>query len=149
MDAGERQAMMTSMMEQIFGGMCAAEKRDMLAAMTDKMTEGVDMAEMMPKMMTGTMSGGAGGGPGTSPSMMAGMAAGGGVPPMGQMPELMLRTMRPQCIGMMLPAIDPDMRGEVGAAILSAIVEKGSAGLSDHQMRSFLKSLDDVLNPPS
>jgi hypothetical protein len=48
---------------------------------------------------------------------------------------------------MMLPAIDPDKRGEVAAANLAAIVEKGSIGMSDEPKRSFLKALDDVLHP--
>jgi hypothetical protein len=65
---------------------------------------------------------------------------------MSQMPELMLKSMMPHCIGMMLPAIDPDKRGEVAAALLSAIVDKGSVGMSDQQMRSFVDALDEVLD---
>ena len=64
MDKDERQAMMKSMMEQCFGGMGADEKKEMCATMMGKMTEGLDMKEMMPKMMMGMMSGCAGGGPG-------------------------------------------------------------------------------------
>jgi hypothetical protein len=41
-----------------------------------------------------------------------------------------------QRIGMMLPAIDRDKRGEVAAAILLAIVEEGLVGSSDQQMRA-------------
>jgi Na+/citrate or Na+/malate symporter len=147
MNEGERQAMMQTMMEQFFGGMGADEKKEMCATMMGKMTEGLDMKEMMPKMMMGMMSGGAGDGPGKMQDMMHKMMQGGHEQQMSQMPEMMLKTMMPHCIGMMLPAIDPDKRGEVAAAILSVIVEKGSVGLSDHQMRSFLKALDEVLNP--
>jgi len=147
--AGDRRAMMQSMMEQFFGGMGADEKKEMFATMMGKMTEGLDMKEMMPKMMMGMMSGGAGGGPGKMHDMMSGMMQGGAEQHMAQMPEMMLTSMMPHCIGMMLPSIDPDRRGEVAAPILSAIVEKGSIGLSDEQMRKFLKSLDDVLNPPA
>jgi len=147
MNEGERQAMMKSMMEQFFGGMGAAEKKEMLATMMGKMTEGLDMKEMMPKMMMGMMSGSAGDGPGKMKDMMSKMKPGGPEQHMSQMPEMMLKTMMPHCIGMMLPAIDPDKRGEVSAAILSAIVEKGSVGMSDKQMRSFLTALDEVLNP--
>ena len=43
--------------------------------------------------------------------------------------------------------IEPDKRGEIGAAILSAVIETGSVGMSDEQMRAFLKALDDVMNP--
>ena len=149
MNEGERQAMMHTMMEQCFGGMSPDEKKEMLATMMGKMTEGLDMKEMMPKMMMGMMSGGAGEGPGKMHDMMSGMMQGGAEQHMAQMPEVMLTSMMPHCIGMMLPSIDPDRRGEVAAPILSAIVEKGSIGLSDEQMRKFLKSLDDVLNPPA
>ena len=148
MSKNDRQAMMHSMMEQIFGGMAADEKKEMCATMMAKMTEGLDMKEMMPKMMMGMMSGCAGEGTGKMQAMMAKMKEGGPEQHMSQMPEMMLKSMMPHCIGMMLPSIDPDRRGEVAAPILSAIVEKGSIGLSDEQMRSFLKALDDVLNPP-
>lgn len=147
MNKGERQAMMKSMMEHFFGGMGADEKKEMCATMMGKMTEGLDMKEMMPKMMMGMMSGGSGDGPGKMQDMMSKMMQGGPEQQMSQMPEMMLKTMMPHCIGMMLPAIDPDKRGEVAAAILSAIVEKGSVGMSDEQMRSFHKSLDEVQNP--
>ncbi|NKB58194.1 MAG: hypothetical protein GKS00_17860 [Alphaproteobacteria bacterium] len=144
MNKDDRQAMMKSMMEQFFGGMGADEKKEMCATMMGKMTEGLDMKEMMPKMM-GMMPGSDGSG--GMPDMMAKMTQGGPEQHMGQMPEMMLKTMMPHCIGMMLPAIEPDQRGDVVAAILSAIVEKGAAGMSDEQMRAFHKALDDVLNP--
>ena len=147
MDEDECQAMMRSMMEQVFGDMSADEKADMFAAMMGKMTEGLDMKEMMPKMMMGMMSGCAGEGSGEMQATMARMMQGDPDQPTSQMPEMMLKTMMPHCIGMMLPGIDPDRRGAVAAAILSAIVEKGSVGMSDEQMRSFLAALDEVLNP--
>ncbi|MDH3596602.1 MAG: hypothetical protein OEM93_17305 [Rhodospirillales bacterium] len=146
MNKDERQAMMKSMMEQFFGGMGEDEKKEMCATMMGKMTEGLDMKEMMPKVMMGMMSGGAGDGPGKMQDMMAKMNQGGHEQQMAQMPEMMLKSMMPHCIGMMLPAIDPDKRGEVAAAILSAIVEKGSVGMSDQQMRSFVDALDEVLD---
>ncbi len=145
MNEGDRQAMMGAMMEQFFGGMGADEKKEMLAGMMGKMTEGLDMREMMPKMMMGMMSGG--GGPGKMQDMMSRMMEAGPEQQMSQMPEMMLKTMMPHCIGMMMPAVDPDRRGEVASAVLAALVEKGSVGMSDEQMRSFLKALDDVLNP--
>ena len=140
MNEGDRQAMMHSMMEQLFSGMGADEKKEMLASMMGRMTEGLDMKEMMPGMMMGMMSGGAGAGSGK-------MMPCGPEQQMPQMPEMMLKTMMPHCIEMMLPAIDPNKRSEVAAAILSAIVEKGSVGMSDEQVRSFLKTLDEVLKP--
>ena len=147
MDKDERQAMMHTMMEQFFGGMGADEKKEMCAAMMGKMTEGLDMKEMMPKMMMGMMSGAAGDGPCKMQDMMTEKMKGGPERQMSQMPEMMLKMMMPHCIGMMLPAIDPDKRGDVAATVLSAIVEKGAVGLSDEQMRSFLGALDEVLNP--
>jgi Na+/citrate or Na+/malate symporter len=146
MNKEERQAMMRSMMEQIFGGMGADEKKEMCATMMGKMIEGLDMKEMMPKMMMGMMSGGAGDGPGKMHEMMAEKMQGASGQQMSQMPEMMLKMMMPHCIGMMLPAIDMDKRGEVAAAILSAIVEKGSVGMSDEKIRSYRKALDEVLH---
>jgi len=140
----DRYAMMKSMMEQFFGGMGADEKKEMCATMMAKMTEGVDMKEMMPKMMMGMMSGGADDGPSKMQAMMANMKQGGHEQ---QMPEMMLKMMMPHCIGMMLPAIDQDKRGEVATTILTAIVEKGSVGMSDEQRQSFLKALGQVVNP--
>ena len=147
MNKDERQAMMGSMMEKFFGGMGADEKKEMCAALMGKMTEGLDMKEMMPKMMMGMMSGGMGDGPGAMQDKMAKMMQGGPEQHMSQMPEMMLKSMMPHCIGMMLPAIDPDKRGEAAAGILSAIVEKGSAGMSDEQKRNYLKVLEGVLHP--
>lgn len=144
MSREDRHAMMNSMMEQFFGGMGANEKKEMCATMMAKMTEGIDMKEMMPKIMMGMMSGSGSDKSGGMPGMMSKMMQGGSGQ---QMPEMMLKGMMPHCIGMMLPAIEPDKRGEIGAAILSAIVEKGSVGMSDEQMRAFLKALDDVVNP--
>ena len=145
MNEDERQAMMKSMMEQFFGGMGTDEKKEMCATMMGKMTEGLDMKEMMPKMMMGMMSGGDG--PGKTKDKMSKMAQGGHEEQMSQMPEMMLKSMMPHCIGMMLPAIDPDRRGEAAAAILSSIVEKGSVGMTDEQKRSFRQVLGEVLNP--
>ena len=147
MNEGERQAMMHSMMSQLFSGMGMAEKKEMVEAMMDKMTEGLDMKEMMRGKMAGMMPGSGDGDSGGMQDMMAKMMPCGPERQGSQMPEMMLGTMMPHCIGMMLPAIDTDKRGEVGAAILSAIVEKGSVGMSDEQKRSFLKVLDGALNP--
>ncbi len=143
----ERQAMMKSMMEQFFGNMSPDEKKEMCATMMGKMTEGLDMKEMMPKMMMGMMSGGAGDGPGKMHEMMSKMKEGDHQQQMSQMPEMMLKTMMPHCIGMMLPAIDADKRAEAAKSILSAIVEKGAAGMSDEQTSAFRKELDEVLHP--
>ncbi len=149
MNQADRLEMMRSMMEQCLGGMGADEKKEMVATMMGKMTEGLDMKEMMPKMMMGMMSGGAspGPGPGKMHDMMAKMKQGEHEQQMSAMPEMMLKTMMPHCIGMMLPAVDPNRRGEVAAAVLLALVEKGAIGMSDAQMRSFLQALHEVLNP--
>jgi len=146
MNKDERQSMMKAMMEQFFGGMGADEKKEMFAAMMSKMTEGLDMKEMMPKMMMGMMSGGAGGGPGKMHEEMSKMMEGGPEQHMAQMPEMMLKKMMPHCIGMMLPAIDPGVRGEAAAAIISAIMEKGTAGMSEEQSETFLELLRNTLH---
>jgi hypothetical protein len=153
MNKDDRQAMMKSMIEQFFGGMGANEKKDMCATMMSKMTEGLDMKEMMPKMMMGMMSGGADDSPGKAHETMAQKMHGASEPQMSQMPEMMLKTMMPHCIGMMLPAIDPSRRGEVAAALLSAIVEKGSVGMSNEEAEAFFEALsrklDEAANHPS
>lgn len=146
MNKDERQAMMKSMMEQFFSGMGTDEKKAMCETMMGKMTEGLDMKEMMPKMMMGMMSGGAGDGSGKMPGMMSKMMKSGPEAHMAQMPEMMLKTMMPHCIGMMLPALDPEKRAAAAEAILSAIVEKGTAGMSDEQASAFRKALRKALN---
>ena len=146
MDKEERQSMMKSMMEQVFGGMDAEEKKEMLAAMMGKMTQGLNMKEMMPKMMMGMMSGGAGNGPGKMQEMMSKKMEGGSGQHMSQMPEMMLKQMMPHCIGMMLPAMDADKRGDAAAAIVSAIVEKGTAGMSKEQSEAFLRDLGRIID---
>ena len=100
------------------------------------------MMEMMPRMMSqcgeqdfGKVQG-----------MMAKMKAGGTEAATSDMPEMMLKTMMPHCIGMMMPEIAAEKRGEVAAAILSTIVAKGSDGMSDEQTQAFLKTLEAVLN---
>ena len=143
MSKDDRRAMMQSMMEQIFGGMSLADKKEMCATMMSKMTEGVDMKKMMPDMMSKGTEGGQAG----MPDMMSKMMQGGHHQQMSQMPEMMLKMMMPHCIGMMLPSIDPDKRGEVAGAILSAIVDKGCSGMSEAQGRSFRQDLNDILNP--
>ena len=100
-------------------------------------------------MMMGMMSESTGDGSGKMQEMMAKSKQGSPGQQMSGMPEMMLKMMMPHCIGMMLPAIDPEKRGEVAAAILSAIVDKGSVGMSDEQLQSFRRALEDVVRPPS
>lgn len=125
MNSEQMQNMMPEMMEKMFGGMSTDDKKEMMMGMMGKMCEGVNMKEMMPMMMGQMKQGGA----------------------EQSMPEMMLKMMMPHCIGMMLPGIDPDKRGEVAATILSAIVDKGTAGLSDEQKKSFLETLKKAIEP--
>ena len=120
-----------------------AEKASENTGDRDAMTK--SMMEMMPKM-TGMMSQCCAEGPGKMQSMMANMKEGGPEGHASQMPEMMLKTMMPHCIEMMLPKIAPDKRGEAAAVVLSAIIAKGSDGMSDEQKRGFLKTLESVLN---
>ena len=123
MNSEQMQNMMPEMMEKMFGGMSTDDKKEMMMGMMGKMCEGVNMKEMMPMMMGQMKQGGA----------------------EQSMPEMMLKMMMPHCIGMMLPGIDPDKRGEVAATILSAIVDKGTADLSDEQKKSFLEALEKAI----
>ncbi len=143
MSKEDKETMMDSMMEKFFADITPEEKEKMMAEMMPKMMEGMNMMDMMPKMMTGMMSGCCGEGSGEMQGMMGKMMQGGS----GQdMPEMMFKMM-PNCIEMMLPAIDVEKRGEAAAAILSAVVEKGSAGMTDEQRKSFRQTLDEALNP--
>ena len=62
-----------------------------------------------------------------------------------QMQEMMLKTMMPNCIQMMLPSIDAEKRSEVATEIITALVNKGSEGMSDEQRTAFRKTLDEAL----
>lgn len=145
MDREERQSAMKLMMEQMFGGMDLEEKKELCATMMGTMTEGVDLHELMQKMMVANMSGEKGGEFQKMHSMMSG--EGDGKPQSGTpaMPEMMLKTMMPHCIGMMLPAIDPEKRSEAATAILSAVVENGTKKMSHDQKKAYMQALSAVL----
>lgn len=142
MSKEDKESMMDSMMEKFFADITPEEKQHMMAEMMPKMMEGMSMAEMMPKMMMGMMSGAGGDGQagmeGTMGKMMGGGSGHG-------MQEMMLKKMMPNCIQMMLPAIDAEERGEVAAEIVSALVNKGTEGMSEQQKSAFRKKLDETL----
>ncbi|MDH3661727.1 MAG: hypothetical protein OEU92_17140 [Alphaproteobacteria bacterium] len=142
MSKEDKESMMDSMMEKFFADITPEEKQHMMAEMMPKMMEGMNMADMMPKMMMGMMSGRGGDGQGGMEGMMSGMMKGGSGP---QMQEMMLRTMMPNCIQMMLPAIDAEKRGEVATEIISALVSKGTEGMSDEQRTAFRQTLGEAL----
>ena len=142
-------AMMQSMMRKCSGDMDADEMKGMCVAMMGRILEDLDVEEAMPEMMTAMTSRCAGRGSGRAEGETTGQSRTGAEQRMSQMPELMLKSMMPHCIGMMLPAIDVERRGEVAAAILSSIVEKGSAGMSERQARSFIDDLGRVLRAPA
>ena len=52
MNEGDRRAMMRSMMEQFFSDMGPAENKEIFATMMGRMTEDIDMKEMMHNTMT-------------------------------------------------------------------------------------------------
>jgi hypothetical protein len=85
MNEAERQATMRSMMEQCFGDMATSEKKEMLATMMGKMTEGLGMKVMMPKFMMGMMSRGADEGSGNMQEKMSKMMQAGPEQHMSQM----------------------------------------------------------------
>ena len=145
MDREERQSAMKLMMEQMFGGMDLEEKKELCATMMGTMTEGVDLHELMQKMMMANMSGEKGGEFQKMHSMMSGEGDGKPQSGMPAMPEMMLKTMMPHCIGMMLPAIDPGKRSEAATAILSALVDGGAKKMSDDQKKAYMQALSAVL----
>ena len=144
MNSEQMQNMMPEMMEKMFGGMSTDDKKEMMMGMMGKMCERVNMKEMLPMMMGNMMQGGSEHCMPENIPMMGKMEQGGAQQ---SMPEMMLKMMMPHCIGMMLPGIDPDKRGEVAATIVSAIVDKGSAGLSDEQKKFFLETLKKAIEP--
>ncbi len=125
MNQTDPQAMMKSMMDQCCSGMSADDTKDMCAS------------------MMAMMSGSGGEGPGMMKDMMVKMTEGA---PQQQMPEMMLTMMMPHCIGMMLPAVAAERRGEVAGKILAALVENGAADLTGEQRQAFMDSLDNVLH---
>lgn len=130
MNKDDRQAMRKTMMEQFFGGMGTDEKKEMCATMMGKMTEGLDMKEMMPKMMMGMMS--AEEGKGGMKEMMAKMMQG-SEEHESMMPEMMLKGMMPHCIKMMMPAIPKDKRADLVSSMVSTLMEQASSGMSDEE----------------
>ena len=133
-----------SMMEKFFADITPEENQKMMADMMPKMMEGMNMADMMPKMMMGMMSGGGKDGESLGmQGMMADMMQGCGSQ---QMPEMMLGKMMPKCIELMLPKIAPEKRGAVAATVLSALVGKGAAGMTDEQRGDFFEALAGVLD---
>lgn len=142
MSKEDKESMMDSMMEKFFADITPEEKQHMMAEMMPKMMEGMNMAEMMPKMMMGMMSEAGGDGrPGMEGTMGKMMGGGSGH----GMQEMMLTKMMPNCIRMMLPAIDAEERGDVAVEIVSALVNRGTEGMSDQQKTAFRRKLDDAL----
>lgn len=143
MNSEQMQSMMPEMMEKMFGGMSADDKKEMMMGMMGKMCEGLDMKEMMPMMMGKMMQGGSEMQmPEMMPMMMGNMKQGGAE---GSMPEMMLKMMMPHCIGMMLPSIDPDKRIDAATTILSAVIDKGVQDVPDDQKQAFLEALEKII----
>ncbi|MGI9293136.1 MAG: hypothetical protein ACR2PS_04065 [Pseudomonadales bacterium] len=143
MSKEDKETMMDSMMEKFFADITPKEKQNMMAEMMPKMMEGMNMMDMMPKMMMGMMSGGSDDSSEGMQDMMSKMMQ--GCSDQG-MSNTMI-TMMPNCIGMMFPAMDVEKRGEAAASILSTLLEKGSAGMTDEQRSSFRQTLNETLNP--
>jgi len=141
MSKEDKETMMDSMMGKFFADITPEEKQKMMAEMMPKMMEGMNMMEMMPKMMGMMCVDGGDGSSGMQGMMGKMMGSGSGH----QMQEMMLTTMMPNCIQMVLPAIDAEKRGEVATGIVSALVEKGTAGMSHEQRTAFRKTLDEAL----
>lgn len=141
MSPEDKEAMMDSMMEKFFADITPEEKQKMMTDMMPKMMEGMDMSEMMPRMMMSMMSGGQESGSSDMQGMMGNWMRG----TSGQgMPDMMSKMM-PNCVRMMMPQMDAEKRGETAAAILSAIVEAGTDGMTEEQRNSFHEKLDGVL----
>lgn len=116
MSQEDKQAMMAKMMEKFFAGMTAEDKQRM-------------MEQMMPKMM-GMM--GHGGKPGPRPPR-APHAMGGHHPDGPPMMGHMMTQMMPGCVDMMLPGMPKEERTEFVLDMISRLMEKGTAGMSEEE----------------
>lgn len=134
MNKEEMQSMMPEMMDKMFSGMTADDKKEMMLGMMAKMKEGVDMKEMMPKMMMGMMS--AQEGKGGMKEMVAKMMHN-GEDKESMMPEMMLKGMMPHCIKMMMPAIPKEKRAELVSNMVSTLMEQAYSGMSDEEKATF------------
>ena len=96
------------------------------------------MMELMPQMMTSMMSGG--GGEGGMMGMMSRMKEGGKEMEMPMMPQMMVKMM-PQCLEIMLPNIPVEKRMDFVSNMVAALVEHGSAGMSEEERKDFVEKL--------
>jgi hypothetical protein len=135
MSREERQAMMEKMMDKFFAGMTAEDRQQMMERMMPKMMEGINMAEMMPKMMMGMMGRGGKAGPGRlgAPHMAHGHHPE-GPPMMGHM----MTQMMPGCVDMMLPGMPKEERADFVLDMISRLMEKGTAGMSEEEKSSLV-----------
>jgi len=135
MSKEDKQAMMAKMMEKFFAGMTAEDRQSMMEQMMPKMMEGINMAEMMPRMMMGMM--GHGGRPGRRPAG-APHAMGGHHPDGPPMMGHMMTQMMPGCVDMMLPGMPKEERSEFVLQMISTLMEKGTAGMSEEEKSSLV-----------
>jgi len=137
----EKQEIMSKMMEKFFSGMTTEDKQRMMEQMMPKMMAGINMAEMMPKMMMSMM--GAKGG-GTPMGMMSGMMGEGqstGMPMMGQM----MTQMMPQCVSTMLPGLPKEERVDFVLKMISTLVDRGSADMSEKEKNDFVARALEII----
>jgi hypothetical protein len=135
MSKEDKQEMMAKMMEKFFAGMTAEDKQSMMEQMMPKMMEGINMAEMMPRMMMGMM--GHGGRPRSTPPRPPHPTGGrhpDGPPMMGHM----MTQMMPSCVDMMLPGMPKEERTEFVLDMISRLMEKGTAGMSEEEKSSLV-----------
>ena len=135
MSQEDRQAMMAKMMEKFFSGMTAEDKQGMMEQMMPKMMEGINMAEMMPQMMMGMM-GHRGKAAPKSPGAPHPM--GGRHPEGSPMMGHMMTQMMPGCVDMMLPSMPKEERSEFVLQMISTLMEKGTAGMSEEEKSSLV-----------
>ena len=139
MSKEEKLEMMGKMMEKFFADMTVEDKQRMMGQMMPKMMEGINMMEMMPRMMMGMMgSGKAGGG---MREQMVGSSREDGTPMMCQM----MTQMMPGCLTMMLPNVPKEERSDFILKMITALMEKGSAGMSEEEKNDLVaKALERI-----
>ena len=141
--------MMDEMMEGMMGKMSKEEKMEMMGKLMEKFFADMTvedkqrmMEQMMPKMMMGMMGGGKAGG-GMREHMMGMMSSQreAGTPMMCQM----MTQMMPGCLTMMLPNVPKEERTDFILKMITALMEKGSAGMSEEEKNDLVaKALERI-----
>ena len=142
MSKEDKEEMMDKMMEEFFSDMSAEDKEKLMADMLPKMMEGVKLQEMMPRMMMGMMRGVEGkmGMPGEPFGAEPGSSDA-----HNSMMHMMATKMMPHCIEAVLPEMPKNERRELVLRLISILVRKGCADMSEEEKNGLVRDVDKRL----